>query len=88
VNSSNEKLIIIFFEETIEIKDTDEFKKQEEKDNLFFQMDHSIIQHIKDLEQELFQAKESLQTTIEEFQASNEELIVGLKPCLMAGISL
>jgi two-component system CheB/CheR fusion protein len=84
VNSSNEKLIIIFFDEITEQKDiTDEYKKKEERDQIFFQMDHSIIQHIKDLDQELFQVKESLQTTIEElettneeFQASNEELIV------------
>jgi two-component system CheB/CheR fusion protein len=84
INATYEKHIIIFFEEITEIKDaSDAAINQESRDQIFFQMDNSIIQHIKDLDQELFLAKESLQATIEElessneeFQASNEELIV------------
>jgi two-component system CheB/CheR fusion protein len=84
VNSTNDKLNIIFFQEVVEVKETlDSYNLNEESEQQFFQMDSSIIQHIKDLEHELFHAKESLQTTIEEletsneeFQASNEELIV------------
>ncbi|WP_162463305.1 CheR family methyltransferase [Paenibacillus psychroresistens] len=86
MNSWNEKLIIIFFEEIIKSSDieiSDTGLNQEKREQSFLQIDKSIIQHIKDLDQELFLAKESLQATIEElessneeFQASNEELIV------------
>ncbi|MDB5054839.1 MAG: Protein-glutamate methylesterase [Bacilli bacterium] len=82
VNSTNDKLMIILFEEAAEIRNV-EFNFEEDQNQLFFHMDHNVNQHIKDLEQELLQAKESLQTTIEEletsneeFQAANEELIV------------
>ncbi len=81
---SNKELTIIFFEEDLHTK----FRsvaatgsRLEHKHVLDF--DSTITQQVKDLENELFHAKESLQTTIdelessnEEFQATNEELIV------------
>ena len=82
VNSNLDKLMIIFFEE-VEKKPLINYETEVDPDQLYFNIESNVSQHIKDLENELYQAKESLQATIEEletsneeFQAANEELIV------------
>jgi len=80
INSLEDNLTIIFFEDE-SIKHNVAEERVEEKHLL--DLDTTITQQIKDLENELYHAKETLQATIdelessnEEFQATNEELIV------------
>jgi two-component system CheB/CheR fusion protein len=90
-NLAHEKLIIIFFEEKLVKKAALEKGKAEEgeqQNGLFYQADDSILLQIKDLEQELFQVKESLQATIEELESSNEEIQASNEELIVANEEL
>ncbi|MBP1993554.1 CheR family methyltransferase [Paenibacillus eucommiae] len=83
VRSANDKLTIIFFQENHEVPEEKAAEVERPFSGSTFHMEHTINQHIKDLESELFHAKETIQVTIEEletsneeYQAANEELIV------------
>ncbi len=86
INSIDDTLTIIFFEEKDEsVAPIRNMEPQEKNTEHKFVLDlgSTITQQIKDLESELYHAKETLQSTIdelessnEEFQATNEELIV------------
>jgi two-component system CheB/CheR fusion protein len=83
LNSTDDKLTIIFFNEDSQRVTSMAPQEFNGEEKLVLNLDHTITQQIKDLENELFLAKETLQSTIdelessnEEFQATNEELIV------------
>jgi two-component system CheB/CheR fusion protein len=83
INSTDDKLTIIFFEEDPHRSKSVAQQEVNVEERLVLDLDTTITQQIKDLENELYHAKETLQATIdelensnEEFQATNEELIV------------
>lgn len=83
MNSTDDKLTIIFFKEDSQRARSIAQQEINMEDKLVLNLDTTITQQIKDLENELYHAKETLQSTIgelessnEEFQATNEELIV------------
>lgn len=84
IDSIDDHLTIIFFEAESQIKIRSVASKGFQLEHKYvLDLDSTITQQVKDLENELYHAKETLQSTIdelensnEEFQATNEELIV------------
>jgi two-component system CheB/CheR fusion protein len=74
-NSTNEKLMILFFEEAIKQRESgSEAIKEEDKFQLPFNLKDNISPSIEELNQELLLAKESLQALNQRLEISNEEL--------------
>ncbi|MDB5053968.1 MAG: signal transduction histidine kinase with CheB and CheR [Bacilli bacterium] len=75
VHSTNEKLMILFFEEAEKQGESGgEDINEENKIQMSFNLKGNISQHIEVLDQELLLAKDSLQALNQRLETSNEEL--------------